>query len=135
MKRIEGVSIVLFKDRAVLLVKRGRPPFAGLWSLPGGKIEGTESAREAVRRELKEETGLDAVVEGILDKVVVPTEIDEGAPYGLTVYYGRVLGGHLAAKGDAEAARWIGLGEIEGLELTPGTAPLIWLAAHRLRSA
>ena len=64
----------MFKDRKVLLVKRGRAPFAGLWSLPGGKIEGDETPRQAACRELKEETGIEAEVEGIIDTVKVAPE-------------------------------------------------------------
>ena len=67
----------MFKDRKVLLVKRGRPPFAGLWSLPGGKLEGEEAPREAARRELKEETGIEAEVEGVVDMVKIPRDEQE----------------------------------------------------------
>jgi len=56
----DGASIAVFKGRSVLLVKRARPPFAGLWSLPGGKTEGAEAPRETACRELMEETGLTA---------------------------------------------------------------------------
>ena len=44
--------------RAVLMVKRARAPFAGLWSFPGGRTEPGETAEETARRELLEETGL-----------------------------------------------------------------------------
>ena len=67
----DGASIAVFKDRKVLLVKRGTAPFAGLWSLPGGKIESRETPRQAACRELKEETGIEAEVEGIIDTVKV----------------------------------------------------------------
>ena len=52
----EGASIAVIKGRKVLLVRRKRAPFAGLWSLPGGKVERGEAPRDAVSRELKEET-------------------------------------------------------------------------------
>jgi len=55
----DGASIAVLKNRRVLLVKRGHAPFAGLWSLPGGKLEGDETPRDAARRELKEEIGTD----------------------------------------------------------------------------
>jgi 8-oxo-dGTP diphosphatase len=131
----EGASIAVFKGRSVLLVKRARPPFAGLWSLPGGKTEGAETPRETACRELMEETGIAAEVEGIVDIVWIAADEGNGTPvtYRLTVFYGRHAGGSLKAGGDAEAAQWVHLDEIEALPMTEGTAETIWLAAHRLR--
>src|SRR5262245_57836464 len=51
-----AVSAAIFRDREILLVKRGRFPAKGLWSLPGGHIELGEHAIDAIRRELAEET-------------------------------------------------------------------------------
>ena len=129
----EGASIALFKDRKVLLVRRKRPPFAGLWSLPGGKAEGQETPRDAVIRELKEETGLEADIQGIVNTVKMAAEGDVGG-YRLTVFYGLPTAGGLEAGADAEAAEWVHLDDIEALAMTPGTADLIWIAAHKLRS-
>ena len=127
----EGASIVVLNQNKVLLVRRGRVPFAGLWSLPGGKIEGSESPRDAARRELKEETGIEADVEGVLDRVKVAAPGDK--TYRLTVFYGRLTGGLLKAGGDAETAQWVPLDDVEARPMTAGTAEAIWTAAHRLR--
>ncbi len=62
-RRIECVgAVVVDPDGRLLLVRRGREPGAGLWSIPGGKVEPGESRAEAVVRELAEETGLPVVV-------------------------------------------------------------------------
>ena len=53
-----GVGAVIIADRRVLLVKRGHPPLAGEWSIPGGMLEVGERVREAAVREVLEETGL-----------------------------------------------------------------------------
>ena len=127
----DGVSIALLKDRKVLLVRRKRPPYAGLWSLPGGKVEGGEAPRDAMRRELKEETGLEAEILGIVNTVRLAAEGAHG--YRLTVFYGCPAGGSLSAGADAEAAEWVHLDDIEALAMTPGTAELIWIAAHKVR--
>jgi ADP-ribose pyrophosphatase YjhB (NUDIX family) len=120
----------VFKDRKVVPLKRGRPPFAGLWSLPGGKTEGEEAPREAARRELMEETGIEADVEGVVDTIKVD---GEDTAYRLTVFYGRPIGGTLTAGGDSLAAEWVHLDDVEALPMTEGTADLIWIAAHKVR--
>ena len=62
-RRIECVgAVVVDAAGRLLLVRRGREPGAGLWSIPGGKVEPGESRAEAVVRELAEETGLPVVV-------------------------------------------------------------------------
>jgi 8-oxo-dGTP diphosphatase len=129
----DGASIAVFKDRCVLLVRRAHPPYAGLWSLPGGKIELGETAKDAVRRELQEEAGVEIAIEGVVDTVKIAPGEGDGTTYRLTVFYGRPIGGSLKAGGDAEAAEWVHLDDVEELPMTPGTADLIWVAAHRAR--
>jgi ADP-ribose pyrophosphatase YjhB (NUDIX family) len=58
LRPIVGIGIAVLRPDAVLLVRRGRPPNAGSWSLPGGGQELGETAEAAARRELREETGL-----------------------------------------------------------------------------
>ncbi len=60
VRPIVGIGVVLLKPGAVLLVRRAKPPNAGSWSLPGGAQELGEPAEQAARRELLEETGLEA---------------------------------------------------------------------------
>ncbi|MEM8936810.1 MAG: NUDIX hydrolase [Pseudomonadota bacterium] len=62
-----GVGAVVFRDQEVLLVKRGKPPLEGQWSLPGGGLEFGESVRAATLREIKEETNVEARLLSILD--------------------------------------------------------------------
>jgi 8-oxo-dGTP diphosphatase len=56
----------------LLLVRRGHDPHAGLWSLPGGRIETGESPEQAVVREVREETGLDVVPAHRVGHVRIP---------------------------------------------------------------
>ncbi|RLI39304.1 NUDIX hydrolase, partial [Candidatus Bathyarchaeota archaeon] len=62
-----AVDVVLIRaDGSLVLVRRGREPFKGMWALPGGFIEYGERAEEAAVREAEEETGLKVRVEGLV---------------------------------------------------------------------
>ena len=70
---IIGVGAVVIHDNMILLVKRGHEPCRGCWSIPGGVQRAGESLEEAVLRELREETGINGVIKGVLwvDEVIV----------------------------------------------------------------
>jgi 8-oxo-dGTP diphosphatase len=63
---IVGVGAVVFRGAEVLLVRRGRPPFVGKWSIPGGRVRLGERLEAAVRREVLEETGIEIEVGALI---------------------------------------------------------------------
>jgi len=62
---IDCVGVICFRGEDVLLIKRGTAPRKGEWSIPGGRIEASETQRDAALRELFEETGIMAALENL----------------------------------------------------------------------
>ncbi|MFI6508498.1 NUDIX hydrolase [Streptosporangium sp. NPDC050855] len=111
-------AIVVDASGRMLLVRRGRPPGEGLWSIPGGRVEPGESDPEAVAREVLEETGL-TVAPGPLAGTVDRPGVD-GAVYEIRDYLAEVTGGALTPGDDAVDARWVAPAEFGSLPLVPG---------------
>jgi 8-oxo-dGTP diphosphatase len=118
MTAIVAVGAIVFDPEGrVLLIERGKPPGAGLWSVPGGRLEGPETLAQGVAREVREETGL--VVEvGPLSCVV--ERMGDDYHFVILDYLARVIGGTLAAGSDARDARWVASDELATLPLTDG---------------
>lgn len=106
-------AVVRDPQGRVLLVRRANEPSRGLWSLPGGRIEPGESARDAAAREVLEETGLVVTVGELLLTASF-------GPYVVDDFAATVTGGTLAAGDDALDARWFTLAELAALDLSPG---------------
>jgi 8-oxo-dGTP diphosphatase len=102
----------------LLMIKRGHEPGAGLWSIPGGRIEPGETDAEALVREMFEETGL-AVEAGPLIGSVRRPGLD-GAVIDIRDYAATVTGGTLRPGDDAADARWVDLADLAALEVTEG---------------
>jgi 8-oxo-dGTP diphosphatase len=64
---IAAVGAVVFRGDEVLVIRRGRAPLKGQWSIPGGKVEYGERLHDALAREVREETGVEIRVLGLLD--------------------------------------------------------------------
>ena len=104
-----GVGAVVWHGCSVLLIRRGKPPRLGEWSLPGGHQEWGETVEEALRREVLEETGLVLGPVQLVDVVDLIERDDVGVAsrhFTLLDYTAAAIGGTLAAGSDAAAAAW-----------------------------
>lgn len=117
-REVPCVGAIVRDDQGrLLLVRRGNAPSAGLWSLPGGRVEPGESEVEAVVREVAEETGLVVEPERVVGIVRRPGR--DGSTYVISDYACTVRGGTLAAADDAVDATWASLDDLDALALVP----------------
>ena len=115
-------AVVTDPDGRLLLILRGREPGAGLWSIPGGKVEPGESLVEATRREVREETALDVLVGDLVGTVERP------APGGdLFVIHDHLVAlapgvdpSGVRAGDDAADVGWFTPSEVRALDCVPG---------------
>ena len=131
---ILGVGALIFEGGAILLVERGREPLKGYWSLPGGVLETGESLKDGIRREVREETGLEVepleIVE-VFERIMRDGEGKAEYHYVLIDYVCRVTGGTLGAADDSSAVAWVLRGDLAKYKLTEGTLPVIEKAYNR----
>lgn len=102
----------------LLLVRRAHAPAAGRWSVPGGRVEAGETDTDAVRREVREETGLDVVVGVLLGTVQRPGP--DRVTYDIRDYACAVIGGILLAGDDAADAVFVSRVELAALDAVDG---------------
>jgi ADP-ribose pyrophosphatase YjhB (NUDIX family) len=119
-------------DGRVLLVRRAFEPFKGYWDIPGGFLEEGEDPRDGLRRELREETGLEVEPERFLGVWMDIYGGDSTAEATLNLYWtARIVGGEAAAADDVSELGWFGPDELPTKdELAFENVPLV-LAAWR----
>lgn len=135
---IVGVGVIVFKGTDVLLVRRGNPPRIGEWSIPGGAQELGETVTEAAIREIREETGIEINVKGLVDVVDLIRPSDDPNRAGIRHHYTLVdlvatwSTGDPVAGDDVTEACWMPAEDISGLGLWSETVRVIGMARTML---
>lgn len=134
---IVGIGGVIVSHGRALLVKRGKPPLEGQWSIPGGLLEIGETLMEGVRREMREETGMDVRPLDLID-VFERIELDGGGKaryhYVVLDYLCEATGGEARAGDDVTHVAWASAEELEQYSLS-STATRVILKAFEIARA
>ena len=124
MTEANAASVAVIQGDEVLLIQRAFPPFQGLWTLPGGRIEPGETIEACASREVREELGL-----GVFALQPVTTmAIGDGQRFQLAVFATSGFEGVILPSDEILDYRWITTFEIAGLATTPDLDKVLRLA-------
>ena len=129
---IIGVGGIIFQNDRVLLIKRGREPSLGQWSIPGGVVRTGETLKEAVVREVFEETHLEVEVLAlakVLERIFRDPDSRVAYHYVLVDFLCQCRGGELKSGSDAQDARFVPLQDLPSYEVAAVTLEVIRRAA------
>ncbi|MCL4396716.1 MAG: NUDIX hydrolase [Chloroflexi bacterium] len=129
-----AVGVVVRKEGAALLIRRGNPPRQGDWSLPGGAVELGETLREAADREVLEECGVEITLGDLVDTFEFVVRDGEGRVqfhYVILDYVANYHDGILRPASDVVDAQWVPLSALDAFELAPKTREVIEKAFRR----
>ncbi len=142
-ERVEAVGAVVVRAGGqVLLVRRGKAPSKGAWSLPGGRVEPGETREAAIEREVREETGLE--VRAVLEVEVVAIDANDGERFSYAVHEYlcvprgdemRVASTALTPGDDADDARWATPGDLAALGVSAEVRGVVERAMARANAA
>ena len=123
-----GVGGIILNDGKVLLVRRGKQPGYGKWSIPGGMVELGETLQEAMKREVREECGIEielADVVAVLERIIPHQERGIHYQYVLIDFLGYWRSGELQPSSDILEARWADPLEMKDLDMTDRTQQVV----------
>ncbi len=124
---IPGVGVIIYDEEKVLIMKRAFDPSANRWSIPGGAVELGEKVRDAAKREVFEELGLEVEIKGVVE--VLDNIIYEGGKikyhFVLIDFWAELKGGTLQLSPECLDAQWVSRNELNLHDLTKGARKAI----------
>jgi 8-oxo-dGTP diphosphatase len=133
---VVGVGGVVISAGRALVVRRGKPPLEGEWSIPGGMLETGETIIEGVRRELAEETGVEVRVNGLIE-VFERISLDEAGKhryhYVVLDYFCEAIRGEARPGSDAAEVAWVLEEDLDAYALSASARRVIQKAFEMAR--
>ncbi len=126
---IPCTGAIVWRDDQVLLIRRGKAPRKGEWSIPGGRIEFGEMMRFACQREVREETGCEIEIAGLCDVI---DSVLEGVHAVLIDFNARWISGEPTAGDDADEALFVKLADVKKYVTWNETLRVIKLSAQQM---
>ena len=133
-----AVSAAIIRDGKVLAVRRARKPALAHYTLPGGAVETGETLHEAVRREVREETGLDIEPVGLAGHREAIIRDEKGAAkqhFVILCFASRLIGGELRLNDELDDAQWLPPADLSALKTTDGLEEIVEAAVALLAPA
>ncbi|HWY69710.1 MAG TPA: NUDIX hydrolase [Terriglobales bacterium] len=128
-----GVGAVIVRNDQVLVVRRANPPLQGQWSIPGGLVDTGETTKEAVLREIREETSLTIepieLIE-VFERILRDADSRVQYHYVVIDYLCRLVSGEPSPGSDVSEARWAKFEDLQLLGITPETTSVIHKALN-----
>ena len=125
---VVAVGGIVVKDGRVLLIRRGKEPSYGLWSVPGGAVDLGEGLKPAAQREIREECGIEVNLTDVIEIVERMVRDESGRiqyHYVIVDYLARWVSGELAPSSEVLEARWVPPEDLPQYQMTVGTAEVI----------
>lgn len=124
-----GVGVAVFNHLGqVLLVRRGQPPRAGAWGLPGGLLDLGETLADGARRELREECLVEAElggIAGIFEPIQRDAEGNVEYHYVVVDFWATYVSGEAVASDDVTAVAWVPMAQLDNYAVSPDSRQVI----------
>jgi 8-oxo-dGTP diphosphatase len=124
--RTAVVAVVKNPDGKVLLTKRAIPPYLGKWVMPGGKVDLGEPITSALKREVREEVGLEVHVEGLIDIYEIVPSNEHAEHYVILYYLASPKSGDLTPnEGEVSEVIWADRKAVSRMVIPDGTRHIL----------
>ena len=135
---ILAVSAAIIRDGGVFIARRARGPALGVWTMPGGMVEVGETLKEALIREILEETSMTIEPVALAGHREVMVRDDAGRVsrhFVILCFASRWVAGETKLNEELDESKWVRPSELKELKTTEGLAEIVAAAFERMEAA